>query len=330
MFRWGILSTAKIGREHVIPAIADSENGVVAAVASRDISKAQALGARFGAPHAFGSYEAMLESDVIDGVYIPLITSEHVRWAVNAAKAGKHVLVEKPLALHASEIEPLLEVEKQTKVLISEAFMVTYHPQWWKVRELLKSGVIGTLKHVQGAFSYNNAGDLENMRNRADQGGGALPDIGVYPTVTTRFVTGKEPTRVSATVEYENGVDVYSSVRSDFGGFELSYYLSMRMANRQVMVFHGDKGFIEVHEPFNAGLYGDPVVTLSNGNHSEIIAYRFGGAKHYREMVEAFVAHAQGKPTKPVFRLSDSIANQQALDAVFRAGKRTDGGWEAV
>ncbi|MGL4404552.1 MAG: Gfo/Idh/MocA family protein, partial [Notoacmeibacter sp.] len=112
MFRWGILSTAKIGREHVIPAIADSENGVVAAIASRDPSKAEKLAARFGAPHAFGSYEAMLESDTIDGVYIPLITSEHVRWAINAAKAGKHVLVEKPLALHASEIVPLLDVEK--------------------------------------------------------------------------------------------------------------------------------------------------------------------------------------------------------------------------
>lgn len=330
MFRWGILSTAKIGREHVIPAIADSENGVVAAIASRDMAKAKALAARFAAPHAFGSYEALLESDGIDGVYIPLVTSEHVKWAIAAAKAGKHVLVEKPLAMHASEIAPLLEVERDSTVLISEAFMVTYHPQWWKVRELLQSGAIGTLKHVQGAFSYHNGDQPENMRNIAGLGGGALPDIGVYPTVTTRFVTGMEPKRVSATVEFENGVDVYSSVRSDFGSFELSYYLSMRMANRQVMVFHGDKGFIEVHEPFNAGLYGDPVVSISNGNHSQITAFRFGGVKQYREMVEAFAAHATGKPAKPVFRLSDSVANQQALDAVFRAGKRNDGGWEAV
>ena len=121
MFRWGILSTAKIGREHVIPAIADSENGVVAAVASRDLGKAQALAARFNAPHAFGSYEAMLASDQIDGVYIPLITSEHVAWTIKAAKAGKHVLIEKPLGLHANELAPVIAAQKASGVQIGRA-----------------------------------------------------------------------------------------------------------------------------------------------------------------------------------------------------------------
>lgn len=330
MFRWGILSTAKIGREHVIPAIADSENGIVAAIASRDIAKAEALAARFGAPHAFGSYEAMLDSDVIDGVYIPLVTSEHVRWAVAAADAGKHVLVEKPLALHADEIAPLVAAEARSGVLVSEAFMVTYHPQWWKVRELVAAGAIGRLMHVQGAFTYNNGDQPENMRNIAELGGGALPDIGVYPTVTTRFVTGREPLRASASIRFENGVDVQSSVRNDFGDFELSYYLSMRMAARQLMVFHGDEGFIEVLEPFNAGLYGDPTVTLWDKGHRRGETFRFGGAKHYREMVEAFVSHVRGEAGRPVFCLADSIANQRAIDAVFRAGRRNDGGWEAV
>ena len=101
MFRWGVLSTAKIAREQVLPAIAESSNGVLTAVASRDLGKARALADRFGAPHAFGSYEEMLASDTIDGVYIPLPTSQHVEWAIKAADAGKHVLVEKPLALEA-------------------------------------------------------------------------------------------------------------------------------------------------------------------------------------------------------------------------------------
>ena len=150
MFRWGVLSTAKIGREQVLPAISEAENGVLAAVASRDAAKARALADRFGAPHAFGSYEAMLASDTIDGVYIPLPTSQHVEWAVKAAQAGKHVLVEKPLALKAADIEPLIAARDQAGVLVHEAFMVTYHPQWLKVRELLASGAIGQLRHVQG------------------------------------------------------------------------------------------------------------------------------------------------------------------------------------
>src|SRR5690606_19439557 len=108
MFRWGVLSTAKIGREYVIPAILDAENCVLSAIASRDAGKARALADRFGAPHAFGSYEEMLASDAIDGVYIPLPTSQHVEWAIRAADAGKHVLVEKPLALKADDIGPVI------------------------------------------------------------------------------------------------------------------------------------------------------------------------------------------------------------------------------
>jgi predicted dehydrogenase len=331
MFRWGVLSTAKIGREQVVPAILESRNGIVSAIASRKIAKAKDFAERFQVPHAFGSYQAMLDSDVIDGVYIPLITSEHVEWTIKAAMAGKHVLIEKPLSLNAGELKPVLAAAKKSGVLVSEAFMVTYHPQWLKVRELVQGGAIGKLRHVQGAFSYNNTGDWSNMRNRADQGGGAIPDIGVYPTVTTRFVTGMEPKKVSATVEYERGVDVYSSIRQHYGSFELSFYLSMRLANRQFMVFHGDKGFVEVHEPFNARIYGDPVVTLSNGRHDEITAWRFAGANQYKLMVEAFADAAKpGGDRSTVFSLADSVANQKPLDAILRAGKRADGGWETV
>ncbi len=200
MFRWGVLSTAKIGRDLVIPALVESENGVLSAIASRDVGKARALADRFGAQHAFGSYEELLASDKVDGVYIPLPTSQHVEWAANAIKAGKHVLVEKPLALKADDILPLIKLRDERKVIVSEGFMVTYHPQWLKVRELIAEGAIGTLKYVQGAFTYFNV-DPTNMRNVLELGGGALPDIGVYPTVSTRFVTGKEPKRVQATVE---------------------------------------------------------------------------------------------------------------------------------
>ena len=108
MFRWGILSTAKIGREQVIPQLQDSDNGVVTAIASRDLDRARALADRFGAPLAFGSYEEMLASSEIDGVYIPLPTSQHIEWAIKAAQAGKHVLCEKPIALKAADIGPVI------------------------------------------------------------------------------------------------------------------------------------------------------------------------------------------------------------------------------
>jgi len=327
MFRWGILSTAKIGREQLIPAIVDAENGVLSAIASRDEKKARALADRFGAPHAFGSYEAMLASDTIDAVYIPLPTSQHVEWAIKAADAGKHVLVEKPLALDAADIDAVIAARDRNKVLISEAFMVVYHPQWIKVRDLVQQGAIGRLRYVQGAFTYYLK-DPDNMRNRPELGGGALPDIGVYPTVSTRFVTGKEPKRVQATVERgEFGTDSYSSIRADFGDFELGFYLSTEMANRQLMVFHGDKGFIEVHGPFNAGLYDHHRVSLHNQNHTEETLFRFPGAQQYRLQVEAFARAANGSGER-VFQLEDSVKNQKLIDAIFKAG--ASGNWEKI
>ncbi|MBC7284459.1 Gfo/Idh/MocA family oxidoreductase [Hoeflea sp.] len=328
MFRWGILSTAKIGRDHVIPQLQDSENGVVTAIASRDHARARAVADRFSVPLAYASYEELLASDEVDGIYIPLPTSQHIEWAIKAAEAGKHVLCEKPIALHADEIAPLIAARDANNVLVCEAFMVTYHPQWRKVRELIGTGAIGRLRHVQGAFSYFNA-DPANMRNKPELGGGGLPDIGVYPTVATRFSTGREPLRVQATVERhpEFGTDSYASVKADFGDFEMSFYCSTQMALRQVMVFHGEEGFIEVTAPFNAGDYGHAAITLHNQNHEEARTFRFPGVRQYRLQAEAFVRKVAGEDEE-VFKLEQSVLNQAFIDAVYRAASHD--GWETV
>ncbi len=328
MLRWGVISTAKIGREQVIPALQQAQNGTVSAIASRDISKAEALAAAVGAPHVFGSYEAMLASDIIDAVYIPLPTAQHVEWAVKASDAGKHVLVEKPLALRAGDIAEVIAARDRNRVVVAEAYMVTYHPQWHKVRELVQGGAIGTLRHVQGAFSYYNV-DPVNMRNRPELGGGALPDIGVYPTVTTRFVTGQEPVRIQARVDRDPkfGTDAYSSIKADFGGFELSFYLSTQMAARQTMVFHGDKGYVEIASPFNSWLYGDQSVTLWNQNHLEASVFRYSGINQYRLQAEAFAKAVVGEKVE-LFTLEQSVLNQRFIDACFRAGEQD--GWAAV
>ena len=328
MFRWGVLSTAKIAREQLIPAIQDAENGVLSAIASRDEAKAKALAERTGAPHAFGSYEEMLASDTIDGVYIPLPTSQHVEWAVKAADAGKHVLVEKPLALKAEDIAQVIAARDRNNVIVSEAFMVTYHPQWRKVRALLADGAVGTLRHVQGAFSYHNV-DPANMRNQVALGGGALPDIGVYPTVSTRFTTGKEPQRVCASVDFDPKfkTDRYASVRADFGEFELSFYCATQMALRQEMFFHGDKGYIHVAAPFNAGDYGHASITLHNQNHDGAEIFRFPGVRQYKLQAEAF-ARAVAGADEEIFTLEQSVLNQKMIDAIYKAGET--GGWVDV
>ncbi|MCR9137036.1 MAG: Gfo/Idh/MocA family oxidoreductase [Alphaproteobacteria bacterium] len=328
MFRWGVLSTAKIARLQLLPAMQDATNGVVSAIASRDLSRARELADRFGAPHAFGSYEALLQSDDVDGVYIPLPTSQHVEWSLKAANAGKHVLCEKPIALDAGHIEELVAARDSLGVVISEAFMVQYHPQWEKVRSLIDDGMIGQLRQVNGVFCYHNV-DPENMRNQLSLGGGALPDIGVYPTVTTRIATGREPIQVRAQVDRDPqfGTDSYANVLADFGDFNLNFYVSTQMALQQQMVFHGSEGLIEVHAPFNAGDYDHASISLHNKSHDGAQIFRFPGVRQYRMLVEAFADKVQGADID-LFSLENSKANQAIIDAIYRAGEHDQ--WEKI
>lgn len=321
MFRWGILSTAKIGREQIIPAILDSDNGVVQGIASRDERAARTLADRFGVPLAFGSYDELLASEHIDGVYIPLPSSQHIEWSLKAVAAGKHVLCEKPIALQADDIDALIEARDKSGLLVCEAFMVAYHPQWHKVTELMADNAIGPLRQVQGAFTYYNM-DPDNMRNQISMGGGGLPDIGVYPTVTTRITTGREPLRISASIkrDLEFGTDIWASVRADFGDFEMSFYCSTQMDLRQHMVFHGENGWIEVTAPFNARDYGTAKVRLHRNSNDEVQEFRFANKSQYRLQVENFVRAARGGDD-PVFTLENSKLNQRVIDAIYTAGE---------
>lgn len=322
MFRWGVLSTAKIGREQTLPAIAASTNGVLTAVASRDITRARALADQYSAEHAYGSYEELLASDTVDGVYIPLPTSHHLEWCLKAAAAGKHVLCEKPIAMQADDIDRLIAAERDYNVKIAEAFMVSYHPQWAKVRELIETGAIGQLRRVEGAFCYFND-DPANMRNKMELGGGALRDVGVYPTVTTRLATGMEPLRLRASMTRspDFGTDVYTSVQADFGSFELLFYCSTQLALRQSMVFHGDQGWISLSAPFNPGGYDSAEVTLNSVNRSEQSIYRFTGRNQFKLQIEEFGCAAMGEEAS-VFTLRDSRNNQKVIDAAFQAAEK--------
>lgn len=320
LFRWGILSTAKIAREHVLPAIARSETGVVHAIASRDPVRAQTQAARFDAARWYDDYDTLLADRDIDGVYIPLPTSHHTEWAIRAAEAGKHVLCEKPIAMKADVIDDIIAARDRTGRLISEAFMVWYHPQWHKVRELVASGAIGRLRQVTGGFSYNNR-DPDNMRNRPELGGGALPDIGVYPVVSTLMVTGGEPGEITAQVDISRqfGTDIYAQANIAFKGFNLAFHVSTQMALHQSMRFFGEDGWIDVRAPFNAGAYGHPEVVLHNPDNSVQQVFRFADVNQYECQSDAFVRACRGDRSG-AFPLELSRRVQQIIDGIYWAG----------
>ncbi|HEY9342747.1 MAG TPA: Gfo/Idh/MocA family oxidoreductase, partial [Hanamia sp.] len=201
--RWGILSTAKIGREKVIPAIQRGAFCEVVAIASRNKEAAKAEANRLNISKAYGSYEELLSDTEVDAVYIPLPNHLHVEWAIKSLEAGKHVLCEKPIGLSSSDALRLIEVANRNPHLkVMEAFMYRFHPQWKYAKALVEDGKIGELKTVESFFSYYNI-DPNNIRNQRNAGGGGLMDIGCYSVSLSRFLFGREPERVFGIMEYD-------------------------------------------------------------------------------------------------------------------------------
>ena len=250
--RWGIVSTAKIGTEKVIPGMQKHAENQIVAIASRDQATADAAAKRLGIPKAYGSYEALLDDPSIEAIYNPLPNHLHVPVTLEAVKRGKHVLCEKPIAITAKEAEQLKAVPKG--IHVAEAFMVRYHPQWIKARELMQSGALGRPIGVQVFFAYFND-DPNNIRNMADIGGGGMLDIGCYPITVSRFVFGAEPQRVIATIERDPKfkTDRTASGIADYGdGRHLTFTATTQCFPYQRANILGTKGRYEIEIPFNA------------------------------------------------------------------------------
>ena len=313
--RWAIMGAAKIARTKLAPAIRAASGARLAALATREAGNAAPFRAMAPDLRVHGDYDALLADPEIDAVYIPLPNHLHVEWTERALAAGKHVLCEKPIALRAPQIDRLIAARDASGRLAAEAFMICHHPQWQRVRALIGAGAIGRLEHVEGAFSYNNP-DPDNIRNRAETGGGGLRDIGVYPCCATRFVTGAEPGRLRADIRREGGVDVLARVWADFAGVTLSFMCGMRQAPRQEMLFHGTEGWLRVTAPFNAGDYDDTRLELRGGD-GRVIIERVP-APQYRNMIEAFGDSVRdGVPF--ACPLEFSRGNQAMIDGIFAA-----------
>jgi len=316
--RWGVLGAAKFAREHMAPAINAARRGRLAALATSDPAKAAPFADLAPGLQVHDSYDALLADPGIDAVYIPLPNHLHVEWSVKALQAGKHVLVEKPLAMTASGFDPVMAAQEQSGCLAAEAYMVVHHPQWQKAKALYDAGAIGRLVRVSGAFSYDNRADVGNIRNRPETGGGAVPDIGVYIYGTARFVTGEEPEAILSTeIVRENGVDVWSHVTARFPSFHYTGVVSMRMAPWQEMVFQGDAGVMRLSAPFNAGVYGEARVEVQDSQ-LQVQQWRFPADNHYVHQVEAFNASVLDGAAYPC-PLSFSRGTQAMIDMVWAA-----------
>jgi predicted dehydrogenase len=328
--RWGILSTAKIGRTKVVPGMMKSPLCDVVAVASRDEAAAQDMAAELGIPKAYGSYEALLVDPDIEAIYNPLPNHLHVPLTLMAASAGKHVLCEKPIAITAREAEQLKQVSSQ--VLIAEAFMVRHHPQWRHARDLARTGKIGELRAIQVFFSYFNTNPAD-IRNKAEIGGGGLLDIGCYAVVSGRYFFDAEPIRAIALIDRDpaSGIDRTTSALVDFSaGRQLAFTVSTQSVPYQRIQITGTKGRIEIEIPFNAPTDRPTRIFIDDGSlHGgrSAQATEFPMLDQYQLQGEAFSQAVRG--TEPLaYGLEDALLNMRLLDALRRS--ETSAAWEMI
>ena len=210
--RWGLLSTANINKA-LIPPIRVSKRGQLVAVASRSQATADAYAKKWEISLAFGSYEAMLESDKVDAVYISLPNHLHAEWTIRALQAGKHVLCEKPFAISLAEVDAMIAASRASGRALAEAFMYRHHPQTKLAGEWVRSGRLGEICVVRGVFNFGlsearrKPGALD-VRLVPEYGGGCLWDVGVYPVSFAQFIMGRPPEAV-ASFQWvgETGVD---------------------------------------------------------------------------------------------------------------------------
>jgi len=322
------LGVAKIAVDKVIPAMQAGTWCSVDAIASREGEKARSAAARLGIPRSYGSYRELLEDREIEAIYNPLPNHLHVPLTIEAARAGKHVLCEKPLALTADEARTLLAISRECGVLIEEAFMVRTHPQWVKVKSLIRNGAIGSLRAIQGAFSYYNV-DPGNVRNVPEYGGGGLLDIGCYPINTSRFVTDREPERVFGVLEYDPvfGVDRLASAILDFGDIQSSFVASTQMVPYQRMNFFGTEGRLEIEIPFNAPPDRPCRIFMTRGDlfARDLETLELPICNQYTIQGDLFSEALRSGQACPI-SLEDSVRNMAVLDAVVRSSK--SGMWE--
>ncbi|MDR2072269.1 MAG: Gfo/Idh/MocA family oxidoreductase [Spirochaetaceae bacterium] len=297
-------------------------------IASRNREKAEKYAEKWGFKRAYGSYEALLADPEIDFVYCPLPNNLHLEYIKKAVDAGKPVMCEKPLGMNATEALEAAEYGRKKGVLVMEAFMYRFHPQWIRAAEIAKSGELGKIVSTQGIFSYDNR-DAKNIRNIPETGGGGILDIGCYTVSSARLLMGAEPERVICTLNRDRAfkTDIFASAILDFGDGRASVFtIGTQCYPWQRVRALGTGGTLAVEVPFN--MYGDVPgrIHVSTGVGDRIIETEI--TDQYLLEFEAFAEAVSEKRPEAPTPVSDAVSNMAVLDALFASAE--SGKWEPV
>ena len=318
--RWGILGTARIGVDRVIPGMQKGMLSEILAIASRDGEKARRAAQRLGIPKAYGSYEELLADKEIQAVYNPLPNHLHIPLTLESLKQGKHVLCEKPIGVNSREVKSLQKsLKKYPRLKVMEAFMYRFHPQWEKIRGLIRDKVLGEVRHIHAVFTYHNINPTD-IRNRADIGGGGLLDIGCYCISLARFLYGSEPQRACGSIGIDPGfkTDRLASAILEFGQGTASFTCATQASPSQRAEVFGSSGRMEIQFPFTPPLDQPTKIVVHTGSGRHEI--QFEGCDQYTLQGESF-SRAILNDTPVPTPLEDAAANMKVIDGIVKSSR---------
>lgn len=317
-YRWGILSTANIGRVAMIPALKASKQAEVSAVASRNLEGAKVFASQLDIEKAYGSYQDLLEDPNIDIIYIPLPNHLHKEWTIRAAEAGKHILCEKPLALDPDECHEMINAARANGVKLMESFMYRHHPRILGAVDLVRSGKIGDVKVIETGFTFTLK-NFQDIRYQPEMGGGALMDVGCYCVNIIRLMAGREPLSVMAKAVWaKTNVDEQLSGILDFGdGLTAHFDCGFNMTSRQRCLIAGTEGYLEIPNCFLPGKNKSTITEVKGPNIMK--AYSYKGADHYRLIADDFMGSITSN--KPLYDINDAINNMRVINALMNSAR---------
>jgi xylose dehydrogenase (NAD/NADP) len=318
--RFGVLSTANIGKNQVNPAIRASRNAELLAVASRDLDRAREFAAAGSIPRYYDAYEALIADPDIDAVYIPLPNSMHREWTIRAAEKGKHVLCEKPLATSVADVREMRAAAAANNIILMEAFMYRFHPRTIKLLECAASGAAGEIRMIRSAFTVKIARP-DNIRFLSELGGGCLFDLGCYCVDVSRSLARAEPVEAQAFAEWnEQGVDTQLVGTLRFpGGVYAHFDCSFLLERREFAEAVGKDGALLSPSETFVNSVEDIEIVERRGREPEV-RHAVKGDNHYRLMVEHFADAARG--VAPLRHgLTGSIANMAAIEALYESAR---------
>jgi len=321
--RWGILSTANIAAKALVPALHETHVADLRAVASRDERKAQRWADEHDIPYAYGRYDALLDDPEIDAVYNPLPNHLHKEWTIKAAEAGKHVLCEKPLGMDADECREMIDACEHNGVVLMEAFMYRYHPQFHRLKNLVDDGAVGRPTLVRASFSFPLAslGRPDNIRWQSHMGGGSLMDVGCYAVNVARALFNDEPIRAFArTYEHPDHPDVDAQIQGllEFPGDRVAFVDSSFLLNaQQTTEVSGPEGLIRANGIFNPP---SPNVFLEVAEGTDAEIETFDPRYRFHRQVEHFSSCVQARRI-PETDGSHALGNMQAIEALLASAR---------